>query len=86
MKPPHRFNRPSTKKRRELRHKLMLRDGPRCVCCETRFTTDNRPTIEHLLPISEGGRNLPANLVLLCGRCNLGRHQRVSGSNEALAS
>lgn len=70
---PHRFGRPNTARRRELRHRLMLRDGPRCTCCEVRFTDDNPPTIEHLVPISAGGRSLLSNLVLLCGRCNQGR-------------
>jgi 5-methylcytosine-specific restriction endonuclease McrA len=72
-KKPHRFGRPSTARRRLLRHRLMCRDGPRCTCCEVLFTADNPPTIEHLQAISAGGRNLPANLVLLCARCNQGR-------------
>lgn len=73
MKAPHRFGRPRTAKRRELRHRLLLRDGPWCICCRVRFTFDNLPTIEHLTPISQGGRSILRNLALLCERCNGGR-------------
>ena len=48
----------------------------RCCYCRRPFTADRRPTIEHLLPVSQGGDNQPENLALACGPCNYGRANR----------
>ena len=40
--------------------------GGKCVYCNT----ENDITIEHRIPISRGGTNLPANLVPACKSCN----------------
>ena len=49
----------------------------RCCYCGEPFTADRRPTIEHLLPVSQGGDNSIGNLALACKNCNSGRGNRA---------
>jgi 5-methylcytosine-specific restriction endonuclease McrA len=44
-------------------HKLMDDTGPR----------DDRPTFEHIIPLSRCGEDAPANLAIACYRCNQDR-------------
>lgn len=45
---------------------LLCRDGSSCFFC----AGTNDLTIEHLLPISDGGNNNMKNLCLACSKCN----------------
>lgn len=60
--------------------KLIQRDGSKCYLCgkETNFS-DNRwgwygpdyPTIDHVIPLSKGGKHSWSNVKVCCGRCNI---------------
>ena len=49
---------------------IVKRDGIACFFCG-KDTTDENRSIEHLLSVSRGGNNNPANLALACAPCNL---------------
>ena len=53
---------------------LSAQQNHRCCHCGFRTneatTPDRRPTIEHVVPLSMGGRDLPSNLAMACHRCN----------------
>lgn len=64
--------------RKEIRNRLMEED-PRCYWCGKVFSDrknkygvwlDGCPTIEHIVPLSEGGTDDEANLALACQLCN----------------
>jgi len=55
--------------REEMQIVLALQDG-RCIYCNAIFTDENRPSEDHLLPISKGGSDWALNIVLACWRCN----------------
>lgn len=59
-------------KRKTVEELLVERDGPTCFYCGTaNFSdTDGKPTLEHILSISDGGNNHLANLALACEPCN----------------
>lgn len=60
-------------KRKTVEELLFERDGHQCFFCGLIFlTTDpaDRPTLEHLLSISDGGNNHLSNLCLAHERCN----------------
>lgn len=46
----------------------------RCCWCgkpvDANGPRDDRPTFEHLIPLSKGGADTPANLVIACYSCN----------------
>lgn len=60
---------------------LMLSTNWRCLYCWTLLTNDhNRPTsrtIDHIVPLSLGGKHEMANLAPCCARCNSSKNNRV---------
>lgn len=54
------------------RHGVLARDGHRCGYC-------GRPanTIDHILPVSRGGKNTWLNTVAACDRCNQRKDDRT---------
>lgn len=63
-------NRITSERRRKVVPKLLDRDGNACYYCREPFTDERVPTIDHIVPISEGGGNTQANMVLACDWCN----------------
>lgn len=60
--------------------KLIQRDGSKCYLCgkETNFSDDrwgwygpDYPTIDHVIPLSKGGKHSWNNVKVCCGRCNV---------------
>jgi hypothetical protein len=49
-----------------LRAEVLLRDGARCRRCHTTINLE----VDHIVPLSKGGRTEEANLQTLCRRCN----------------
>ena len=50
----------------------------RCAVCGLPLTRDIAPHVDHVIPISLGGANEPANLQLLCRDCNLGKSNMLT--------
>jgi len=47
--------------------------GGRCYYCDAPFSNDSSPgkySVDHVIPVSQGGANWPGNLVLACPFCN----------------
>ena len=63
-----------------LRDRLSEAQNHRCCWCGKRMDEtgprDDRPTFEHVTPLSRGGEDTPANLAIACLRCN---HDRGDG-------
>lgn len=53
----------------EERKATLARARNKCACCGKPLTTKNM-TMDHVIPISRGGKNTPENLVPLCYDCN----------------
>ena len=58
---------------REKRFRLFQERGGVCGDCGGTLTLD-AAELHHILPRSEGGRDVDANLILLCSQCHRGRH------------
>jgi 5-methylcytosine-specific restriction endonuclease McrA len=58
----------------QLRTALLLRQHHRCFWCGHPVTLDtafdSSATLDHLVPLSSGGRTNMTNLVVACARCN----------------
>ena len=55
----------------KVRNSIFERDGGKCRHCEGPLIYGEIFHIDHLIPVSKGGTNDPANLALSCVRCNL---------------
>lgn len=53
----------------ELRQQIIQRDNGICQICEKRCDP-NEIEIDHIKPVSKGGKTTPSNLQVLCSRCN----------------
>lgn len=53
----------------EERKPVLMRTGKRCACCGAKLTLEHF-TIDHVIPLSRGGKNEYENMVPLCFVCN----------------
>jgi hypothetical protein len=59
------------------RHKILERDGFRCLDCGASPLNGALLEVDHTIPISKGGTNDPSNLRTLCSDCNRGKSDRI---------
>ena len=55
---------------KELRKQIMLRDNYTCQMCGKYMPDEVGLHIDHIIPISKGGKTVPSNLQVLCSKCN----------------
>ncbi len=56
-----------------LRYDIMKRDHFRCVICGATQEDGVKLHVDHIIPVSKGGKTEKSNLRTLCERCNLGK-------------
>ena len=56
-----------------LRYDVMKRDGFRCQICGATQADGVKLHVDHIRPVSKGGKTVMSNLRTLCDRCNLGK-------------
>ena len=61
----------STDRWRKIRAKILQRDQYVCQYCGQDATT-----VDHIIPRSKGGNDLPDNLIAACNRCNYSKGGR----------
>ncbi|WP_018569190.1 HNH endonuclease [Streptomyces sp. PsTaAH-124] len=69
--------RPNSRRVRDMRQRLLCRDGRRCFYCRTPFTSDTDATLDHYIPYSLWRTWWARNLVLACTDCNSGKGDRL---------
>ena len=62
--------------RPSLRYKILKRDSFRCTICGASAQEGAKLHVDHIIPISKGGKTVESNLRTLCERCNLGKRDR----------
>jgi len=55
-----------------LRYKIMRRDGFQCILCGA-TGKESQLQVDHIVPISKGGKTKIENLRTLCKKCNSGK-------------
>lgn len=62
-----------------LRYDIMKRDGFRCQLCGSTVSDGVKLHVDHIVPVSKGGKTKPSNLRTLCDRCNFGKRDKIEG-------
>ena len=60
-----------------LRYDILKRDNFRCQICGHSAQDGVRLHVDHIIPVSKGGKTTPSNLRTLCERCNLGKSNKI---------
>lgn len=69
-----------------LRYDILHRDNFTCVICGASSKQGVRLHVDHIVPVSKGGKSIPSNLRTLCERCNIGKSNKIEGSPYTSAS
>lgn len=56
-----------------LRFNILNRDGYACQICGSQASDGVKLHVDHIQPVSRGGRTIKSNLQTLCDRCNIGK-------------
>lgn len=60
-----------------LRYDVLARDGFRCQICGATADDGYKLHVDHILPVSKGGKTEMSNLRTLCERCNMGKSDKI---------
>lgn len=62
-----------------LRKQIMQRDNYTCQCCGNSIYNEPNLLLEvdHIVPVSRGGKTIPSNLQTLCWKCNRNKSDRL---------
>ncbi len=60
-----------------MRYDVLRRDGFRCVLCGMSAKDGAFLHVDHIIPVSKGGKTVPSNLRTLCEKCNLGKSNKI---------
>lgn len=60
-----------------LRYRILERDQFACAACGATADDGIKLHVDHIVPVSKGGRTEESNLQVLCAECNLGKFDRM---------
>ena len=60
-----------------LRYDILKRDNFRCKICGATERDGVKLHVDHIIPVSKGGKTEPSNLQTLCSRCNIGKGNKM---------
>lgn len=73
-----------------IRAKIYERDGWRCQICRRKVKRGatlphpKAPTLDHIIPLAQGGTHEPVNCQLACYRCNCLKGDRTAPAGDQL--
>lgn len=69
----------------ELREAILRRDNWTCQCCGNSVFKEPNLALEvdHIIPVSKGGKTEPNNLQTLCWKCNRRKSDNIVINHES---
>lgn len=61
----------------DIRYNVLKRDNYTCRICGATSKDGAKLHVDHIIPISEGGKTVMSNLQTLCDRCNIGKSNKT---------
>lgn len=62
---------------RALREKVMKRDNYTCQLCGKYMPDEVGLQVDHIIPVSKGGKTVVSNLRVLCSKCNGSKSDKI---------
>ena len=62
----------------KLRYAVLKRDNFKCKKCGISAKDGAKLHVDHIIPVSKGGKTTISNLQTLCDRCNLGKSDKLN--------
>lgn len=66
---------------RKLRERIMERDNYTCQICGKYMPDEVGLQIDHIIPVSKGGKSVESNLRVLCSKCNGSKSDKMEYHN-----
>jgi len=64
----------------DIRYNVLKRDHYACKICGATAQDGAKLHVDHIIPVSKGGKTVMSNLQTLCDRCNIGKSNKVDES------
>lgn len=61
----------------DIRYNVLKRDNYACQICGVTAKDGAKLHVDHIVPVSKGGKTVMSNLQTLCDRCNLGKSNKI---------
>ncbi len=62
---------------KELKERIKKRDNYTCQICGKYMPDEVGLHIDHIIPVSKGGKSIPSNLQVLCSKCNGSKSNKI---------
>lgn len=66
----------------DIRYNVLKRDNYTCQICGATAKDGAKLHVDHIIPVSKGGKTVMSNLQTLCDRCNLGKSNKMDSDFE----
>lgn len=66
----------------DIRYNVLKRDNFTCKLCGASAKDGAKLHVDHIIPVSKGGKTVMSNLQTLCDRCNIGKSNKVDNNLE----
>ena len=61
----------------EERYAIGEKSGHKCCHCGKKVYPDYGATIDHFIPLSQGGKSIETNMIMLCDKCNTEKKDKI---------
>jgi len=65
--------------RKYFLEELIARSNGKCFYCQKKFFSKKEMTVDHIIPVSAGGKDTLANMILSCQKCNSTKGSKALG-------
>ena len=65
----------------DIRYNVLKRDNFTCVLCGATARDGAKLQVDHIIPVSKGGKTVMSNLQTLCEKCNKGKNNKINAED-----
>lgn len=65
-----------------IRYNVLKRDNFSCQICGITVKDGTKLHVDHIIPVSKGGKTVMSNLQTLCERCNIGKSNKTENDDN----